>query len=444
MPSRIDNLLRASFRGVTFSVRSEVQTDGGRKIVLHEYPNSSERFIEDLGKIPPRFRVTAFVHGQNFQSQSVALSNALEEEGVGRLVMPTFGAVDVSALPFRRDASQTEVGIIKFDLEFAVGRPARAPFAATATSETVFTLGDTARQTIEEQLGDLWIPPISNANKQVAQFDIRQVLSGVSDAFSSSSSVDLTGDVLDSVENVTRNTGSLIRDGSSLSQSLLTGAGDSLGLFQAVSIAQEAGAGYRSAVSLFNWGSDLTLQLGNIFRSSVVNNPFFSTLGVRTIPFWPSTTRQRTTRNTNRQSMVDNVRINSLVVAMEQAAASDFQTATEVVEVRQEIEDAYQLIINQDGADHSRLAGRPEVRTAVSNTRLATLSVLSNKQQNAFRLVDVDNIGGPSVPVLTHRLYAETMTNPDILNTRIQTIRSLNPNRSAVNLGGEATVLQSS
>src|SRR3989304_6773530 len=103
-------LAQASWRGVVFSVRSEDLPSGGRKTALHEFPNSDERFVEDLGEIPQRFTVTAFVHGLDWLERGQALENALRTAGPGRLVLPTFGAWTVWALPYSKTASQTSVG----------------------------------------------------------------------------------------------------------------------------------------------------------------------------------------------------------------------------------------------------------------------------------------------------------------------------------------------
>ena len=76
-------LLPSSFRGVSFKIRGEVLPEEGRKIVLHEYVNSSARFVEDLGGIPSRFQVNAFVHGVDFRERSDALRAALNTKGAG-------------------------------------------------------------------------------------------------------------------------------------------------------------------------------------------------------------------------------------------------------------------------------------------------------------------------------------------------------------------------
>lgn len=442
MPSRIRNLVAASFRGVTFSVRTESQPEGGRKIVLHEYPNSSMRYVEDLGQIPPRFRLTAYVHGDNWQARGAALEGALNREGIGRLIMPTLGSFDVYALPYRKDASQTSIGIFSYELEFAVGSANVAPSAATSTEETVYANGDAARQAIQGVFETIWSPPIQNSNKRVAQFDTTQAMDTLQSLFKDSASASTVREFTESADGVVSDIGRNIRNSKTFSEQMIYGTGDSLGVWQALSLSQNLGAGYKSAMNMTTWGSDLTLQLGDVFRSSAQNNPTYATSGNRSIPLWPSSTAERIKRNKNRTALVDTTRVNALVVAYEQAASSDFQTQDDVISVREELETAYSQLIIEDGADNTRLVGKPDVRNSVDALRYSALEVLAEKQQNAYQIVSVDDAGMVAIPVLTYSLYAENIKNSSTLSDRTGVIRKLNPSKSAVNINGSAQVLR--
>ncbi len=443
MPPRIDQLLTASFRGVTFSVRSESQSEGGRKIVLHEYPNSADRYAEDLGKIPPRFSVRAFVSGQDFIARGRSLQAALDEEGSGRLVLPTFGAFDVTALPYSKDSNQNSVGEISYTLQFAVSSANAAPINMLSTVQTVFSLGDDARGAIESELVDLWQDAVQKANKIVSEYDLEEIASSVATTFETTTESSAANDLNNSVDNILRNSGRYVSDGEQLSSFLVqTGSDDITGLFQATSIGQVGGSGYSAAISLLEFGSDLTLQLTEIGRSSTVFSDEEDES--RAIPLWPATTADRIKRNENRTTLVDTTRLNALIVAFEQAAASEYSTSDEIVEVRTQLEDSYDQLINQDGYDGNRIVGRNSVRNATENLRFATLEVLETKEQDTYQIVDVENIGMPSVPVLTWNLYAENLTTEEDFDLITQTVRTLNPEQSSISLDNEATVLQGS
>lgn len=114
----IKDILPASFRNVPFSVRKASVT-GGRFNVIHEFPNSDRRFVEDMGLNNKSFTIDdAFVSGNDAQDKRDKLILALEQEGPGILVHPYFGDITVNAAPYTSSQSMTEVGVINFTLEF--------------------------------------------------------------------------------------------------------------------------------------------------------------------------------------------------------------------------------------------------------------------------------------------------------------------------------------
>lgn len=84
-------LIGASFRGVPFFVEV-VERSGGRRIVVHEFPLRDAPFVEDLGRKAIGFRVEGYVVGDDYLDQRDALLEALEKEGVGELVLPSYSA----------------------------------------------------------------------------------------------------------------------------------------------------------------------------------------------------------------------------------------------------------------------------------------------------------------------------------------------------------------
>lgn len=443
MPARTNDLLAASFRGVSFFVRSEAQTDGGRKVVLHEYPNSSERFVEDLGKIPPRFSVTAFVSGSDYLNRAKALEGVLEEGGSGRLVMPTLGAFDVYPLQYRKNATQTSVGEISYTLEFAAGNVNNAPILNLFSEESVFSIGDDVRITAEAIFKDAWQEVSDRYGSLVAEYDLTAISDAVDFAFEAATEVEEAIAFAKSVKQIADNVAEVVRNADQIAKNLIsTGTDYAIGLFQQSSIGVISGKGYDAAVSLFNFGSDLGLQLSSVNRSST---DFYQTVDpddTRDIPLWPDTTAQRIERNENRLLLVDTTRLNALIIAYEQAASASYDTAEQIDEVVETIENQYELLFNVDGTDSSRILGNNDIARAVENMRIATLQVLTQKQQNTYRTVEVENIGMPSVPVLSSLYYYENIKNTDDLDLAVQTLRTLNSNQSSVSLNNQAVVVQ--
>lgn len=123
---------KASFRGVPFLV----ETDGGRRgrrTVLHEYPKRDLPMVEDMGLATRNYKMAAWVAGSDCFSQRDALLKALEEPGVGELVHPWYGRQEVVCTSVEVSHSESEGGVVRFDLEFVKGVAAAFPVATANT-----------------------------------------------------------------------------------------------------------------------------------------------------------------------------------------------------------------------------------------------------------------------------------------------------------------------
>lgn len=112
-----EQLRVASFRGAAFKVDAS-EKQFGRRVVIHEYPGIDLPETEDLGQRPEQLSLRGYVLGDDYFSVRDALSAALEQPGVGRLVHPYFGELDVVLLDGRLVESKREGGLASFDLVF--------------------------------------------------------------------------------------------------------------------------------------------------------------------------------------------------------------------------------------------------------------------------------------------------------------------------------------
>lgn len=92
-----DHLLPASYRGVPFWV-DEDELTGGKRAEIHEYPERDLPFIEELGRSALKIRVAAHLLGEDYQTQRVALIEALETPGPASLILPTRGEIQAICL----------------------------------------------------------------------------------------------------------------------------------------------------------------------------------------------------------------------------------------------------------------------------------------------------------------------------------------------------------
>lgn len=429
--SRLDKLLPASWKGIPFLVRSEILSEGGRRIVLHDYPNSSERYVEDQGELPPRFSVTAFVSGEDFLDRAGQLERALQEPGKGSLSMPTFGSRKLFAMPYSKDASQTSVGEIKFKLEFVAGRAVSGPSRAPSTPETVYSQGDIVRRELALMLEELWLPPADTSNVVSAQFDLEQVTKAIELL---TTDVDNIGDVASIGKFILANSPSIVRSGYDMAETFVRG------LWQTVSEGLSGGDGSASLHELTKFGSQLTLSLSDIKNATI---PVTSDPDSDEIPLWAENTAKRIARNDNRLTLVNASRIAALVAAYEQASDSQYATDAEIEQARGALERDHQRLLRVDTHDKTLIQSQPTVRGAIETLRLSALEVLDQKEQSVHTLTTIVSGVPTSAFVLAYDLYAEEFTTSEELTARGVELRELNPQQAADKLSGGITVLQS-
>jgi len=454
--SRVDELLTARFKGVTFSVRDEILTEAGRRIILHEYPNSSDRFVEDIGRLSPRFRLKAFVHGENYQDDASTLEAVLNSSGAGTLDMPVLGSLRVYALPYTKKASQKTVGEIEFNLEFAQGRSQSAPSTDRPTQETVFAKGDVAREAVKEQLQDSWVPPTDPSSVAVAEFDLLESVSSIYDDFKTA--VVTQTELEKEVNSIINNVSSIVRDGGLLAETLVARAVDN-GLWQIISTylddgsssvtdaisntAADVTSGFDQSIKQTTAGSKLSLVLSDIKRADVPVDSSTTLSQVETsIPVWPATTAGRVKRNTNRLNMINATRVCALITAFEQVSVIKYLTSDSIKKARSVVESNYKRLMRVDTSNKDIVQSDKDVRSAIDDLRTTALSVLDQKEQQAYSLTEIEQLTSIGSYELAYNLYAEDLSNEGDLKNRTIELRGLNPTLPADRLIGDIEVLQ--
>jgi len=91
------SLRQPSWRGVPFQVR-----DGSLSIspqlAVHEYPYRDDAWVEPLGKGKTLHHIAGFLSGSDVIEQRRKLIQALNEEGPGELIHPSFGRIWVTLI----------------------------------------------------------------------------------------------------------------------------------------------------------------------------------------------------------------------------------------------------------------------------------------------------------------------------------------------------------
>ncbi len=113
-----DSIRPASYKGVPFGV-SAGEKEAGRRSILHEFPQRDLPFCEDLGAVPQKFTLNAFVLGNDYMDKRDALEKVLQDPQPGTLVHPWYGELHVAQFaPYKVSHSAQDGGMAIFTLSF--------------------------------------------------------------------------------------------------------------------------------------------------------------------------------------------------------------------------------------------------------------------------------------------------------------------------------------
>lgn len=145
------NLTPASFRGVQFHVETN-ELGGGRRDVVHEFPNRDTPYSEDLGRRARRFSVTGYIVGPTYTINRDALIAALEQEGAGTLILPTQSAQQVQVDHYTNIEQRTRGGMCTVEMTFSEAGQAISTSFGIDTASSVTNAANTASTTLTNNL----------------------------------------------------------------------------------------------------------------------------------------------------------------------------------------------------------------------------------------------------------------------------------------------------
>lgn len=148
-----DRLRDPSFRGVPFLVDA-AEFDGGRRTVLHEYPQRDKPYSEDMGRKARSFAVDGYVIGDDYMEQRDELITALEQDGPGELIHPYLGAFQVTVKSFKISESSLEGRMARFSVEFEEAGERFFPNRETDTAAAVSASADDVATQAAEDFSD--------------------------------------------------------------------------------------------------------------------------------------------------------------------------------------------------------------------------------------------------------------------------------------------------
>jgi prophage DNA circulation protein len=374
--SVLDELYPASFRGVPFLARSS-SVSGGRKVVVHEYPNTDRRYVEDLGKQERVFSITGITSAPYYLENRNALQYALEQPGIGILVHPFFGVVNVTADPYTLTEDDTALGIATFSMTFRVSDENIFPAYVEKSLDLINDLTDgAASKVISEITTGFSVSSGYPNNFTEALSNLGDITTSFSDLTNSvNASEDAKNDYNAKISAFAENKVSNIKSPTDLGSNL---------------------------VDLFDAANDLGTTDTEKFN---INKHFFEYLLDETQlnPLTP----QRIERRKNTELLSSAMNIASLSYAYKSAVAKTYVTDQDIGLVAKSLEDQYQYFVSNN--DFST-----DAMDALNSLRSEVRRFFKDEKLNVYNITTITTKEIP-LTVLAYNYYGNVNNTEDLM-----------------------------
>jgi len=381
----LSRLLPADFDGARFFIETS-NTAGGRKTATHEFVNSDNRNVEDLGKLLRTYKVNGVISGDNYVGDRDALIRALESKGRKVLQHPFYGRVNVVAKPYKLVENLSTLGEAQFSMTFEAADDVSRPLPQVGNAGTV-----TARSAeMNTDLADKVAEDMKTPSGDVSTFKSAQVfVEKMTKQFE-----DVTELFAPNIDAVTQFTADLESFGDSIVElisapaELATQVED---LFNSINtiILTDLTQGLNTLDRFFDFNTDSL----NIFRGIDVGNDISESLATAIV---------------NEQVLTRQMRITALSLAYQAVSRIEFSNLDALDAQQARLEKQYQSVIKDPNlaADSAELLKtlRDEVEVFFQNRRLTINRVITL------------SIKRTPAQVLTYFLYGELTLYQEIVD----------------------------
>jgi prophage DNA circulation protein len=388
--SLLDELYPASYKEADFLIQ-KATTNGGRKDVLHEFPNSDKQNVEDLGLKPRTYQIEGIISGDNYIRKRDRLLLKIEEGGTGLLVHPFYGNLEnMSCRVFGINEDLTELGDAKIKMTFTVSNDIGIP---AATQNTISKL-NALNTNVQSAMGD----DIANG------FDVGTLRDTFKDA---TETMDRMFDAFD--------------DKTKFVNQIIGAADEFNSLISNFS---------NNITNLARKPQDLADSINNIFQSinglyatvdstlSVYENFFgFDDDQVQT----ETTTVSRIERQTNDTLLKQSMQLSALSFSYLNAAEVEFSTLDEIDEVADRLEKQFAKVVDNNDQINVLLSINPvpkdigsETISALQEMRAATQSFFDDAKLTASKTIEVFTEEMPA-RVMTYQYYGSSDLAEEII-----------------------------
>lgn len=377
--SILDYSYPGSFRGTDFLVSSH-SIDFGRKTAIHEFPNSDNRFTQDLGLSNRTFHIEAAIYGQgtDYYARRDNLINELNQKGLGLLSHPFYGAMMVSPLTHTVSETIGEINIARFSMNFSENQPNISASSILGSASEVFNEAEEAVELVEDDVQSIYnVSTGYPVNYADAFSKITSISTAVQTSVSSiNTDTNYINDYSASIKNYDDTSNQLVTNPSELSDQI------SMLLLAGNNVSSTPEDGFNFAKGLFDFGDD---------DSDVV----FDTL-------------QYKEKSKNSGILNDAVQALALIYAFKNAALIGYTTINEIRTISKILNDQFVKVYASELLSY-------QTQTQLAQLRITMAEFFKQAEVSVYKVTQIMTKTIP-ITVLAYQYYGDITQVDNLIN----------------------------
>jgi prophage DNA circulation protein len=434
MSDFLESQLQGKFKNIPFSITRETLDNVGQALVVHTYPKSSVQYLEPMGENPFEASVDLFFHGDNAKDIFQSFQQAIKDPAPGRLYLPTFGIFDnIKAQPTAFTSDQKTLGKITASVKFSSSIDRPSPIDSEISEQDVAEKSVQAMAVLNDSFTADYVEPSTGNN----------FLTAVTDALGISDEIkEITG-LIKETRNFARRVDVSIREVDKYA-ALLLNPGQPIGYLQSILLSTRntgafslytriANVGKNQSNSMNDITSGITPKTSTVFPAQPVSLQIDTNINL-----WNDDTLERTERNTGRLAVINTFRITGLIGMFESAANANYTTTEEIDKTTLVLENYYTTLVENDATCIIICS----IKSIIDELRNLTDKVLARKRQQAYGVIEINEVRPISSVLLSYKLYGELIKKEENLFYMASIVAGLNRNQPAHALSGTIRVVE--
>jgi len=425
----LSETFKASFKGAPFLV-SKGSTAGGRKDVLHQYPNSNRQNVEDLGLRPRTLTVEGIINSPNYVRKRDQLLEALESGGVGLLVHPFFGNLEnMVCRSFSLSEDFTELGEGKISMNFTVSDGVAIPVGTKNNASYLNGLNNSVQDSMNKDISKGFKTSASASIFESARATMKRMFDKIDSATKIvSQATDQANAFSALVNDLTTSINDLARKPQAFADSITNVFANINGLYAVASSVSLTGNQSVTSARDASFQATKTLAVYSALFDFDDN-----------VPELENRTQETIRRNLNDCLLKQQMQLSALGFAYLNSSQIIYSNVNEIDEVARNLEIQFQKIVkNNDciAANADMLAENVDIDQtsllAIQDLRDATQTLFDEIKLTTSRIIEIKTEEMPA-PVLAFQYYGSLDLQQEIIE--------LNPEQNVSFFAGNVSIL---